>query len=1662
MEGESYSEAAHEQMAALAVEIAASLLSPLQQSALRFTLSMRSFAPLVETHRSLAFVSAGACGEKKPSSWVVLRLSGQVLCQPSDVGTFMNPASSLPRVSAVAEAPRPEVDHAHVLPNSPPAFVEGAEEATLYGRFGTSSFFAMHDALVAAQSEGRIKAYVFRHGVPPPGSAVATALQGYGVNLDIKNMEYQNLDDGAGSAVGEEGEGGAASEEEAVSFEEGEEVGGFVFSALHTRRPDLGAKLSTLRAALLDEEESEELKVWKMRDLGLQAAASIVDKASFKDPLRRLANLAQDFPVYAKALSAVKVPKALRGEVEANTMSQVLRQGMLGGGGRASLFVNGRSMDVGLNTFNVFKLLQMIRSETRQLAKLAALRLPGTTARALLELGAAGGGNVEGEADEGGGGGGGGGQESPVRVDVVSGSKGTITFLNNLEKDPQYKRWPRSLRQLAFPSWSLHSLSRNLYTLILVVDPTTAAGVQALQTIQGLHQQMYPVRFGIALTSKALVGDMAAQKGIFTRNPDGAAAAAAVPGEEAKALATRRATASDVGALFSEARLKHSSAVAFAFLFSVATDLGPSFDVEALVPYYVVAAAEAATVAVGKAEEFEAEAKAALAALEHATSVGHANVDAQSGVAALANMTRFAASKGLPVNSYTLNGLLSEDLELSQGLMQFLGSEQQLLATMVRDGRLGASEPSPKKKKKAVGKSGDDEGQLPAGKTKSVLSVLMSEPKVVGRYHPLVGEQPKDMKFLLPPPQLSAALQYAHPPLSRSKRVKRVSLILVDDWGSDAGLARLNQALQFISSDDVDDVAASTRLSIVLTPSAPKVPQAVAVQAVFDAVAAGGADDASTLRFLTALVTAVREGEALTAGLVAKTGAEAGLDAASAGAAVEAAEAAFPRKSSGEVLTAAVPFVATTLMGKELDAAGVDVEEGPVVIANGRCVCIGADEPFLSGDMALLVEVESQRRAFSVEALVDVAPSDSSLSEAEESDWRSDAVAIGSAFLGQYTQEAREDVDTALRHLATQHTLLSFNDAASSNSETANDDAAASASTADIGTVSVTVVLNPLSEAAQRVAPLLLVLRDELKVPLRVLLLPDTTVTEFPLSKFYRYVVGADVGEVSPGALFSTLPYKHVLTMRMDVPEPWNVQSSNAKQDVDNLKCDDKACGDGGHGQDQGAAEHTAIEYSLKSLLAAGQCFDVRERRPPNGLQLNLQRLGGVESSDTVVMQNLGYFQLQAAPGVWDLSLAEGRGKDLYEIEGGSDFYATEADSDDNEDEEGGQDGGEDGGGVVGSVSVVVTTFYDTSIPLKVHKQKGKESQELLEKSEEEGGGGASAEVDAKGGILSSAYSSMFGGKATAVATKQVEASEGTDDDTIHVFSLATGHLYERFLKIMMLSSVKRCSMKVKFWLFENFLSPTFKASAQAMAEEYGFEVAFVSYKWPSWLRQQTSKQRIIWGYKILFLDVLFPLNVSKVIYVDSDQTVRGDLAELWKMDLEGKPYAYTPFCDSRKETLGYQFWRSGYWKDHLRGRPYHISALYVVDLDRFRRMAVGDQLRALYDNLSRDPNSLANLDQDLPNYAQHMIPIFSLPQEWLWCESWCSDGTKAEAKTIDLCNNPDHKEPKLDMAKRVISGDLFPESWVELDDEIRNLEKRQGIGIVVEASEASLDMGFG
>ena len=45
----------------------------------------------------------------------------------------------------------------------------------------------------------------------------------------------------------------------------------------------------------------------------------------------------------------------------------------------------------------------------------------------------------------------------------------------------------------------LYSPQRNLYTLLAVVDPVTIEGAALLLQLQAMHQQQYPLRFGVVL-----------------------------------------------------------------------------------------------------------------------------------------------------------------------------------------------------------------------------------------------------------------------------------------------------------------------------------------------------------------------------------------------------------------------------------------------------------------------------------------------------------------------------------------------------------------------------------------------------------------------------------------------------------------------------------------------------------------------------------------------------------------------------------------------------------------------------------------------------------------------------------------------------------------------------------------------------------------------------------------------------------------------------------------------------------------------------------------------------------------------------------------------------------------------------------------------------------
>ncbi|ORY79472.1 hypothetical protein BCR37DRAFT_394192 [Protomyces lactucae-debilis] len=517
-------------------------------------------------------------------------------------------------------------------------------------------------------------------------------------------------------------------------------------------------------------------------------------------------------------------------------------------------------------------------------------------------------------------------------------------------------------------------------------------------------------------------------------------------------------------------------------------------------------------------------------------------------------------------------------------------------------------------------------------------------------------------------------------------------------------------------------------------------------------------------------------------------------------------------------------------------------------------------------------------------------------------------------------------------------------------------------------TLEIKVFLDPLSENAQRWSTIIKSLSNLPNVFIKVHMIPKSGLTELPLKRFYRYLMPAEPSFAPVHVDFSGMP-SDLMVFTLEPWNSWVIAPVSAIEDLDNLHLGDRSI--------------DAV-FEVTHILVQGHAREANTTNPPRGAQLVLSSGDGVSQAETIIMANLGYFQLKAMPGSWQLALKEGKSDEIFELQS--------------------------------SVRTVhVDSWAPSTLYVRLARKPGMEKADVLDDKQTAGKGSLWSKV------------SNMGKKDTALVKKHAD---------INIFTVASGHLYERFVYIMVSSVMAHTDKSVKFWFISNFLSPQFRKFIPHLAERLGFEYEMITFTWPHWLRKQTEKQRIIWGYKILFLDVMFPLDLEKVIFVDADQIVRTDMIELVNEDLKGKVWGYTPMCDSRKEIEGFRFWKQGYWKSFLRGKPYHISALYVIDLVAFRAQATGDRLRQQYHALSADPESLSNLDQDLPNHLQAQIPIHSLKQDWLWCETWCSDESLATAKTIDLCQNPMTKEPKLDRARRQL-----PE-WNEYDRKVKGFAK--------------------
>lgn len=1368
----------------------------------------------------------------------------------------------------------------------------------LHAPFGSACFHAFHQKLLPAHRAGHIT-YLMRphHGLWGKGTdgrtipcdapmenveleeyPNKTALFGFGVELAIKNTEYQAKNDDGGKEKVQDGTGDP--EEIANDFSSGDTKAGV----------ELLEQVLQLGASNMDKDipSPQALNL-----IGLKIAAMISNST---EPLQVLETTTQNLPYMVRGLETVSAKRSVQKQVEAIRST-------FGDGGQF-LLVNEQAYS--LDNLDVFGIVQYISEELDFVNGLEDSGLPGELLHKAIAVG----------------------QEEMEELLVEPRSEYLFT-VNDLERDDRYKGWSRSLSSLlsfTMPG-QFQPIRRNTCLVVFSVDPATIEGAEILVSMSTFLRRLIPVQFGIYLIVpahlKALQEETSHQFAIERKWDD--------------------LTLSDqISRAFHYIQDIKGGKIAFEFLVMVArlitkaNDIGQLkwFDIE---PFFLKQWSEKPSeigLNIGKTAHVDA-----LLALKGGSG-------AQAAFAMTSQAFRKGLSEDLPfavVNGrvfpklYQLQYALSLCLQMQQSLLEaiytgIVAEEDDVLAWIF-------------------------EGSVPKY-NKDILEERDSGVNNVG----FVFNKGSCLHEFIP------STDYLHSP-GTEEMVKIVTQLVVLDFSSGKG--------QRLALETVDWILQSSShpSRVAFLPNPAERNNISLLQRVVMAFQAAPSRRTKIAPFFAALFkneellavlkqTHADESSARKLySLVLSAGLNADYlrDALSEG-------GAFSESKSMEM-----QHKLSRCLSKMLDLqAGVNA-----IITNSRLHAIGeGTRPFTSSDMNLMLVREKLKSSGLDILLTELLERPELLGEEEQAYTTNElsdlALQLSSSLANR--PASRQKIDTgkvmeALEMVDERVKLLNTTVALPGNPN-----------------LDILAMIDPFSPKARKLATILRFLKQHLDVGMKIFLNPSSSPSVSQLSSFYRYLLPQEESgqEDVEFVRFTDMPVDKVLTMNVDVPENWLVAPVEAEHDLDNILL-----------QDLKENETLNASFELDSLLVTGSCIDRSAKSQkdltPRGVQLHLGNTTDAHVTDTLVMSNLGYFQLKSSPGHWMLSLAPGRSRELFTIPvTDQNTPSTSVPPD------------------VFETPILVKDFTSSHMQFFVQKRPGKEGEDVLDEM-------------------------PSGSVSYLTKISRLVRPSKKEDERVHVFSIASGHLYERLLKIMILSVLRTTHSPVKFWFIRNYFSPSFAAYMPYMAEDYGFEFEFITYKWPSWLHKQTEKQRIIWAYKILFLDVIFPLSLQRVIFVDADQVVRSDLKELMDMNLQGAPYAYTPFCDNNKDMDGYRFWKQGFWKEHLQGKPYHISALYVVDLKRFRETAAGDQLRVVYDQLSKDPNSLSNLDQDLPNYVQHQVPIFSLPQQWLWCESWCGNETKAAAKTIDLCNNPMTKEPKLTAARRIVA------EWPTYDQEVQH-----------------------
>uniref|UniRef100_A0A1X7THM3 UGGT thioredoxin-like domain-containing protein n=1 Tax=Amphimedon queenslandica TaxID=400682 RepID=A0A1X7THM3_AMPQE len=307
-------------------------------------------------------------------------------------------------------------------------FVSSLPTAILYGEIGTSRFSSFIELLWPKMEAGELRLCV-RHFVLHK-ERDQLVLSGYGVQLAIKSTEYKAMDD----TKVKEGDGSKSVDEADLIHE----VGGFNFTRLKERYGALGSQLDDFKKHLLDQKKDlPQLKAWEVSDLGVQTVQSVLES---EFPWNTLQEISHNLPVIAKTLSRLPVSRDVKTDIAYN--QRVLQQVGVAPGDSV-LLLNGLILQE--DDMNVFSILDYLKRESRLLSGLEGLGIPSKYFVQMVSLAVHP-------------------QHSTFAVDMRNES---VLFINNIEEDKRYSRWPSSVTEFLRPAFpgTLRQIRKNAFTI---------------------------------------------------------------------------------------------------------------------------------------------------------------------------------------------------------------------------------------------------------------------------------------------------------------------------------------------------------------------------------------------------------------------------------------------------------------------------------------------------------------------------------------------------------------------------------------------------------------------------------------------------------------------------------------------------------------------------------------------------------------------------------------------------------------------------------------------------------------------------------------------------------------------------------------------------------------------------------------------------------------------------------------------------------------------------------------------------------------------------------------------------------------------------------------------------------------------------------------------